>query len=93
MRLDPVPAVQMLRSEEVDAPNGKFPLVFFNSHINTPQMKQHLKTPDGAQMIVPDFPSLLNGLLSGNLNFRMLLRFRPNFDGLVEGNPKFFVME
>ena len=87
MLLDPVPEVEEMRSKVVKAPNGKFPLVFFNSPIDNSFMKKYLKPMDQAQILVPSFSALFN---ADDDSYGMTFRFRPNFDGLKIGAQKYF---
>ena len=77
--LDAIPVLEEMRSSLVKAPNGQFPLVFFQSHIDVPFMKKYLKPLDSGHMRVPSFPTLFN---FDDSSYGMLFRFRLNFDGL-----------
>ena len=83
--MDPVPLREEVRSDIVKAPNGFFPMIFFNSHFDVAFSKPYLETKAKTQVLVPSFSNLISEKATF---YEMLFRFRPNFEGLKKRDNK-----
>ena len=87
MRFDPIPVVEKLFSEWVNANNGQyFPLLQFGPHQKPAAgMAKYVTVRPDAEIVVPNFASLFGG----DAKYGMMFRFRPTAEALDDGEKAF----